>query len=266
MMIKYIALSVWNYIIVHEKQYNLRIWNKNDIISNNIKQFHQWEREYCQKISHVIKLNKYKRFLDVGANIGTISLCIYANCHLNKLHSIEGSPWNYVLLNDTIRYHNTKVWTAENSLVASQSGETKFIRGHFKNIGGSSAVVNIGHPQKGWTENPDVQGYMVSTTLDKTLKTHECYNVMKMDIEGYEGFALQGFRHHLSKTHRRPCHIFMEWHLTLLKVAGRNINVSHGYAYNIGKTLKSYGYNTKDNLHRSGDVHWFHSKCCLSDL
>lgn len=206
------------------------IHNGPEMISVAVSSTGKWDGDLCTRIQHYERIGKIIRgrrfwFVDVGANIGFLSLCGY---QILPTVSIEAAPWNFDMLDQT-RQHwqsgwNDRPWYTVHQAVSTSPGQTVKLLGSIQNFGGTNLVNPNNHPHhaQGWGEGSDIRyGSVITNTLDNIMKTHipkeDCIAVMKIDIEGYEYFAMQSFEEGLRT--RPPCNIFMEYHTIMLKAA-----------------------------------------------
>jgi len=221
-----------------------------DIISDSIRRAHSWDIHTCMVAS---KLAKRGVVWDIGANIGSISLCMLLASSRVSVTSIEAAPWNFQLLNAT-RMHEDNIhrdWNVIHAALDNSTGRQLEFIGAKDNYGGTTAVNPSYHPHRsrGWGKNPSKKIRMSTTSLD-TLMQNRCANVVKLDVEGFEGFVLDGFRTHLKDASLRPCHIVMEWHLILLNAAGAGRTIKNN-ALRTEKFLHDMGYYTSSDTARS---------------
>ena len=143
-------------------------------------------------------------YIDVGANIGLLSVPVLSNKSGVNVISIEASPstlpW---LLKSHLASRYTEAWRVIGTAVGAYCGETEFWSG-----GGATGAFDGVH-------NTGRGGEKAATRLPiRTLDDiwHElgepAVSVVKMDIEGGESAAFKGARHLISNT--RPVFI-MEW-------------------------------------------------------
>ena len=154
-----------------------------------------------------------KNFIDVGANIG------YFTCLMGKLAGPSGSvlamepePQNFALLQQNIKLnHLTNVMVYPCALGASEGSA---MLGLYKaaNRGRHSLVDTQAKPQ---IEVP-------VTTLDELVRNAglniKSWSLLKIDVEGYEGFVLDGAKESLSRVET----LVMEYSPALLRAAGRD--------------------------------------------
>lgn len=139
-------------------------------------------------------INNKSSVLILGAHIGSLAIPISKKCE--KLVAIEANPNNYSLLQTNIKLNEISNITSHN-IAASDKQETIKFQLNTVNSGGSKRV-----PQNNkyiYTyDNPeviDVQAY----SLDEYL-SGESFDLVLIDIEGSEYFAMKGMTNILSST------------------------------------------------------------------
>jgi len=244
-----------------------------EIISDTIRAFGMWDGDLCKLIMHVGKHHGERRgegrgwFIDVGANIGAGSVCAF-NSGLHVI-SVEPAPWNFRMLNGTAAVHlasegshRQHTWRTINVAMNYNAGGTMYLFGHADNLGGSSLVRSEDHPDgnaaKGWGRKPTHEAHVKISSLDQAvqpvLPANACISAMKIDVEGFELFAIRGGTDLFLS--RPPCHIFMEWHLTLLR-ASSGMGEHDRTPEKMARLLLGLGYETGSNLTQSHElVHW----------
>jgi len=247
--------SISNVMFKEGEYHAMCIHNGAEMISTAIKATGKWEGDLCAKMQHYERIGKsFDRagskfwFVDVGANIGFLSLCGY---QVLPTVSIEAAPWNFDMLDQT-RQHwqsrwNDRPWYTVHQAVSTVAGHTVKLLGSIQNYGGTNLVDPANHPlhlSHGWGEGSDIRyGSVITNTLDQILKTRipkdDCIAVMKVDIEGYEYFGMQSFEEGLRT--RPPCNIFMEYHTILLKAASSK-NRDDPSALKLVAILQAAGY------------------------
>jgi FkbM family methyltransferase len=121
-----------------------------------------------------LKLKNSDILLDVGANIGLVTLSYFDK--INKIIAIEPETNNFKLLKQNVRINNCKNVITINKGVSNERGYISF-----EHTGGTA------------TAKPTNAGIEVDT-IDNILKEMDVIpTAIKMDIEGYEGKALRGF-------------------------------------------------------------------------
>merc|ERR1712178_516318 len=136
------------------------------------------------------------------------------------------------------------------------------------------------HNSHGWGEGPAIRrGNVATDTLDNItynfVPAQDCIAVMKIDIEGFEFFAMQGFNETLRT--RPPCNIFMEYHTILLKAAS-SASRSDASPLKLVHLLQDAGYTSSQQVPQDPaadaemNLHWrlfkppTDSKCDCSDM
>jgi FkbM family methyltransferase len=158
--------------------------------------------KYEQNVTKVL-LNYLKndlKFVDIGANLGYYSLLVASQCPQAKIYSFEPDQKNFHLFQTSIIYNQFQHLIKAYPLAVSN--ETKNIvissLGNNGNFGarftGNSKQDLITHIHG---ENPYFQE-ISAVSLDDFLPDIEL-DLVKIDIEGYEPFAIQGMRQLLIK-------------------------------------------------------------------
>jgi FkbM family methyltransferase len=132
--------------------------------------------------------------LIVGAHIGSLAIPIAKIC--SELVAIEANPSNFKLLQTNIKLNNTSNITIHN-IAASNKKETIKFQLNTVNSGGSKRVPINNHYMYTY-DNPeviDVEAY----SLDNYLSNNK-FDLVLIDIEGSEYFAMQGMTDILAQT------------------------------------------------------------------
>ena len=147
------------------------------------------------------EINRISKFIDnqssiliVGAHIGSLAIPIAKMC--SEVVAIEANPNNFKLLQTNIEMNNTSNITTHN-IAASERDEIIQFQLNTVNSGGSKRVPINNHYMYTY-DNPeiiDVPAYSLDTYL-----TNNYFDLVLIDIEGSEYFAMQGMTNILSKT------------------------------------------------------------------
>ena len=149
----------------------------------------------------ISEINQISQLIDnqssvliVGAHIGSLAIPIANICA--KLVAIEANPSNFKLLETNVKLNNTSNITLHN-IAASNKKETIKFQLNTVNSGGSKRVPINNHYMYTY-DNPeviDVEAY----SLDNYLSNNK-FDLVLIDIEGSEHFAMQGMTDILSQT------------------------------------------------------------------
>ena len=149
----------------------------------------------------ISEINQISQLIDnqssvliVGAHIGSLAIPIANICA--KLVAIEANPSNFKLLETNVKLNNTSNITLHN-IAASNKKETIKFQLNTVNSGGSKRVPINNHYMYTY-DNPeviDVEAY----SLDNYLSNNK-FDLVLIDIEGSEYFAMQGMKDILSQT------------------------------------------------------------------
>ena len=147
------------------------------------------------------EINRISKFIDnqssiliVGAHIGSLAIPIAKMC--SEVVAIEANPNNFKLLQTNIEMNNTSNITTHN-IAASEREETIQFQLNTVNSGGSKRVPINNHYMYTY-DNPEI--IEVSAYSLDTYLTNNYFDLVLIDIEGSEYFAMQGMTNILSKT------------------------------------------------------------------
>ena len=147
------------------------------------------------------EINRISQFIDnqssvliVGAHIGSLAIPVAKTC--SELVAIEANPNNFKLLQINIKLNDISNIIAHN-IAASEREETIQFQLNTVNSGGSKRVPVNNHYMYTY-DNPkviDVEAY----SLDNYLSNNN-FDLVLIDIEGSEYFAMQGMSNILANT------------------------------------------------------------------
>ncbi len=148
--------------------------------------------EEINRISNYI--SDKSSILIVGAHIGSLAIPIAKKCL--KLVAIEANPRNFNLLQKNIELNKITNLTAHN-IAASDKSETIKFQMNTVNSGGSKRVPVNNHYMYTY-DNPeviDVEAHSLDNYLSNTS-----FDLVLIDIEGSEYFAMRGMKKILTNT------------------------------------------------------------------
>ena len=138
------------------------------------------------------RIPKQGIFLDLGANIGSITLPLIKQRPDLKVFCVEAAPWIFKYLETNIQAnHDGQNVVLINKALLDRNGETLSFYSPSDQFGkGSLSPVFT---------NEAIQ--VISITLEELVKQYQLTHVdmIKIDIEGYEYFAFKGAGNLLSK-------------------------------------------------------------------
>ncbi len=128
--------------------------------------------------------------LDIGANIGIMTVHIAKKCVKGHVHAIEPIPENFSTLDSIVkRFHLSNV-SLHNYALGVETGELKMVMPEVENVkmqGLSHAV------HESITEYNEGQFYTVPVyTLDGLKKSFGTVRGIKIDVENFEYFVFKG--------------------------------------------------------------------------
>ena len=141
-------------------------------------------------------IKKNDKIIDVGANIGTITLTCAMKTGLNgKVYSIEPNPIVFKYLQSNIKLNQLKNIKTYNNAIGDKKGAVAFSVIHSD---GQSKVI-----EKEFLDDPIVQqGRKIEvpiTSIDNLELKELEFSLMKIDVEGYEKFVLLGAKNTIKK-------------------------------------------------------------------
>lgn len=145
--------------------------------------------------------------LVVGAHIGALAVPLAQRCA--RLVAIEANPRTFELLQANVRLNGADNIVVHNVAVGDEDGRTVEFMLNRENSGGSKLMPT--HSVSGYTyDSPEV--IQVMTSRIDTILPDQSFDLVIMDIEGSEIFALRGMPHILDSCRSiavefRPHHI-----------------------------------------------------------
>lgn len=163
-------------------------YSKGTSLIDRIEQDGSYEENVCKSIAEAIKNSKNKIFVDVGANIGLISLRLVNEIPELEIYAFEPGPHQYELFRKTIYSNELGEKIKLNSLALSnKKGKAKFATHSSEHVSGDG-FYDTG--RAGQAKHIEVK----TDTLDNWWKRagNPKVGVMKIDTEGAELMVLQG--------------------------------------------------------------------------
>ena len=208
-----------------------------------------------EEITRIDKLITSKsNVLVVGAHIGSLVIPIANNC--NKVVAIEANPNNYDLLKTNLHLNKSENVTIHNIAASSKKEIIKF-QMNVVNSGGSKRLPKNNEYMYRY-DNPEVIEVQAHS-LDDYLDDND-FDLVLIDIEGSEYFAMQGMEnilsncntliveflpHHLKNVADVSVEQFLSLipkHFTKLSIPSKN----ETYPVDIGGVLLKQMYNDKE--------------------
>jgi len=194
----------------------------------------------CTKIIKQ-ELKKGMRVIDIGANIGYYALCEAKMVGgEGKVFAIEPEPKNFKALNKNISLNNYSNIRTFQCAVGDKSGKTPFY------ISDKSNWHTAGKLKESRNIKIIDQIEIDMVTLDDFAKNREPINFVRMDVEGFEPFILDGAKNLLSQN--SPMKLFIEIHNPFIKENGRNTEEMFNFLANLNFKLN---YIVKQSLNIS---------------
>lgn len=177
------------YITAQDTQYDLSFQCvAGDGMARKIYKRGSLDPEYMQ---HILKI-QFKDddiILDIGANMGWFSVVIGSKVPLKiKIFSFEPELVNFELLKKNVANNSVQCVEPINKAVAEKSGVSTLFLYHPKNTGRHS-LLDI-NPETG--KSIQIETIQLDEFLADRKIAFERVKFVKIDIEGYEFFALKG--------------------------------------------------------------------------
>lgn len=191
-----------------------------------------YETANLRLLSHFIKPGSL--YLDIGANIGLLSVPILKGDSETKVVSIEASPGTLPYLHRTQQESQFgDRWVVLGDAIGSEPGEMIFYKSK-DSVGAYDGLKDTGRGDKKKPIPVRVR------TLDEVWQSLNCpdVSVIKMDIEGGEYDAIVGGRECLAS--KRPV-LHVEWNTINLRAYGRPPEVLLDLASNLGYCIYDAG-------------------------
>jgi FkbM family methyltransferase len=159
---------------MRDELYQVKFGRKKILLRKNVIDDYQiFDSIFYANIYNELKLRDDDILMDIGANIGLVTLSYFDK--VDKIIAIEPEPNNLWLLRQNMQANNCKNVIIINKGVSNEHGYVTFDR-----TGGATA-------------KPTNAGIEVDT-IDNILKELGVIpTAIKMDIEGFEGKAIRGF-------------------------------------------------------------------------
>jgi FkbM family methyltransferase len=204
--------------------------------------------------------------VDIGANIGYYALLEAKTVgNSGKVYAIEPEPANFDRLKKNIALNNYANIETYKIAVCDMSGKKTLYQSESPNLHSLLGANGTNAPKNSYISTIDVQ----TTSLDEFLNGKQPPDLIRMDVEGYEYYIIEGMKQTLNAN--RNLKIFMELHSATMKAAGLNMEVmmttlsDTGFKpkYLIRRTLQHPWQNPLSN---EIDIKTFECKESLADL
>jgi FkbM family methyltransferase len=150
--------------------------------------------------------------VDLGANIGCYTLLAASLVgERGRVYAFEPDPANYALLEKNVKandYHNV---VCRRQAVSNQTGKAAMYRGDYGVAHSLSASAEV---------NPEISETVDTVSLDDFFRTEAQENIdfIKMNIEGWEYFVIEGMAEVLRRSPRLT--MMLEFHPDFIQKVG----------------------------------------------
>lgn len=176
------------FLIATESKYGTRLkFKTEDVVGRHIYKRGEYEKPLSDYISNYILFKEGDVALDIGANIGWYSLLLSNVMPDNTvIYAFEPDPLNFKLLNNNIELNKRSNIVAVNCAVSNKNEIKKLYQYSNRNLGRHS-LLDINEGEYVEVEAVVLDDYILSKELDVSR-----VKFIKIDVEGYEYFALSG--------------------------------------------------------------------------
>lgn len=227
-------------------------FNRGNSIIKRLRSEIIFEEELCKKLVENLKHDEKPIFLDVGANLGLISLYVVQHIPQVTIHAFEPGPKQSELLEKTIYENNLSSRIFLNKVALSdKTGKCTFYS-HPNRDQAKDGLYDTKRGEK--TVAIEVETKKLDVWWEESGRLH--VDVIKMDTEGAELMILNGAEELLK--HQKPV-IFLEIEPSNLKVYPYNevdivqFLIKHGYTVSTLSGTKVYP-DTIQNLTKNDDT------------
>jgi len=195
-----------------------------------------YEEEVCVNLEKIIANTPNGTFIDIGANVGLISLRLLAKNPKLKIHAFEPGPHQYKLLKKTIQDNNLQPKVKLYSKALSDKRGSAIFSIHRGEDASGDGFMDTGRAGKTTSINVKTE------TLDNwwESKGKPQIDLIKIDTEGAEMLILKGAKQLIATC--KPTFCLEIWPINL-----KNYPYD---AYDIYEMMKKYGYRleTQDGI------------------
>jgi FkbM family methyltransferase len=190
--------------ITHREYCGYRLfYNPGNSIIERLKKEPIFEEKMCKMIEADLNKSKMPTMLDIGANIGFISLYILNKISKVQIYAFEPGPKQYVLLKKTIDSNNLNSrMELYNRALSDTSGKKTFFTHPHRDMA-KDGLMDTGRGEK--TIQIDIEAITLDMWWNKAGQP--LINVVKIDTEGAELMILRGGKAFLTEV--KPV-IYME--------------------------------------------------------
>jgi FkbM family methyltransferase len=171
-------------------------------VATNLFVNHVWEPEETNLISALLR--KGDVFVDIGANIGYFTLLASGVVgSAGKVFAFEPSPRNFRLLRKNVETNRCQNVQLEAKAIMAAC---KPLTLHLSNINFGDHRVYASHDDATYNQGaPRSEVQVEGITLDSYFPSGVRVDLVKMDVQGAEYFALQGMKRVLLENHDILC-------------------------------------------------------------
>eukprot|EP01083_Nonionella_stella_P295908 1005478_1 len=233
-----------------KKTFRICLRGKHNHISDRIRKHGSWVDcdilpvIYDNLLKFLNNSNQKKYFLDIGGNIGTCSFIMAMHYHYLSIFAFEPVASNRFYFKNTMmtnNFHNIKLIECAGG---SDIGH-RTIYSFDTNMGDSRIAIN--GSKLGYKRRSHHSETICLTTIDTVMENEDgIIPLIKMDVQGFEYFALKGAQNLFTNSKFSPLVIKTEFAPWLIRNTNATstdmLNLMDKYGYDIYKT-----YNATNN-------------------
>lgn len=187
-----------------------------------------WYEPQCTKVT-MEELEKGMTVVDIGANAGYYAL-LEARIvgDTGKVYAIEPAPGNIEALKKNVSMNSLSNVEIYPLAVGNKNGKGKLHLSISPNLHNMLGVIDKSGPRSSYQDVIEVE----TVTLDEFLEGKNPPDFIRMDVEGFEYFIIEGMQKTLNQN--RNIKLYIEMHPSDMKQAGLKIETMLGKLFDAG--------------------------------
>lgn len=252
MIMKIAGVSDKTNILINTKAGIYHLPNLKDMISIDLFMNGYYEKGLVSMLKENIPVNGV--FIDVGANIGSISIPLSRMRQDIKIIAVEASPWIYNILKTNVDSNNATNITPVNYAVYSESGKKLPIFAP-KDLFGKGSLKAV------YTRDAELVETISLDDLKRKFNLSVIHYI-KVDVEGYEAAVFSGMPYLAVTDKPKIIFEFSEWSEVTAgfePCEAQSIIISKGYKIQLMNNEFKLVGTPSDSLHKVRNANLFAS-------
>jgi FkbM family methyltransferase len=210
------------------------VYSRRNSLVERIEKSGSYEREIIAEISRTVAASPNRTLIDVGANIGLVSLAVLSAVPEATVFAFEPGPHQHRLFAETIRRNDLGERLRLSPFALSNASGRAAFAVHSTRHAAGDGLLDTG--RSGRARRVDVQ----IETLDRWWEVSGCppVDVIKLDTEGSELWILEGAERLLERC--RPT-LFLEIHEENLRPYPHTADDVHRHLGQLGYRVEAFG-------------------------